>query len=134
MTESTKSGIKGISYVIFYAEDMEASCTWYRDTLGLTPKMESPDWTEYETGATTLAIHPRHGDAEAPPAGGCMDVVFEVDDVVAMHAELAERGVEFKCTPRSVCEMGPDAEGHAAEFTDPDGNLMSIFGIVEKSS
>jgi len=31
---------------------------FYRDVLGLTVKFESPGWSEFATGETTLALHP----------------------------------------------------------------------------
>jgi len=31
---------------------------FYRDVLGLKLKFESPGWSEFVTGETTLALHP----------------------------------------------------------------------------
>jgi hypothetical protein len=36
---------------------MRRSVAFYRDTHGLGLKFESPAWSEFETGATTLALH-----------------------------------------------------------------------------
>ena len=46
-----------VDYVMVNVSDMGLSVAFYRDTLGLRLKFESPGWSEFETGATTLALH-----------------------------------------------------------------------------
>ena len=48
--------------------DMERSVQFYRDTLGLKLRFQSPDWTEFDLGTTTLALH--GGGKPAPPGTG----------------------------------------------------------------
>lgn len=45
-------------YVIRFVADMTSATRFFRDDLGLTLRFESPDWTEFDTGSTTLALHP----------------------------------------------------------------------------
>jgi len=47
---------------------MGAAIAFYRDKPGLEVRSASPFWSEFETGATTLALH--HASAEHP-AGTC---------------------------------------------------------------
>jgi len=44
--------------VIRFVADMPTATTFFRDTLGLTLHFQSPGWTEFETGVTTLALNP----------------------------------------------------------------------------
>ena len=44
-------------------------------------------------------------------------------DVTAAHAALRARGVEFLNAPRHVT-----GDQWAANFRDPDGHLLSVFG------
>ncbi len=47
-----------LGYVIKFVSDMGKAVKFYRDVLGLQLKFESPDWSEFVTGETTLALHP----------------------------------------------------------------------------
>jgi catechol 2,3-dioxygenase-like lactoylglutathione lyase family enzyme len=49
-----------VDYVMVRVSDMRRSVAFYRDTLGLPLKFESPEWSEFATGATTLALHASH--------------------------------------------------------------------------
>src|ERR1700693_594166 len=53
-------------YVIKFVADMNKAVRFYRDMLGLPLKFESPGWSEFITGETTLALHPA---SEKNPAG-----------------------------------------------------------------
>jgi lactoylglutathione lyase len=60
---------------------MDKAVAYYRDTLGLKLRFATPEWTELDTGATTLALHiasPEH------PAGTAQ-LGFGVPDVEAFH-------------------------------------------------
>ena len=48
---------KQIDYTMVVVSEMQRSVEFYRDKLGLPLKFQSPDWTEFQTGATTLALH-----------------------------------------------------------------------------
>jgi catechol 2,3-dioxygenase-like lactoylglutathione lyase family enzyme len=62
-----------ISYVMVTVSDMARSVAFYRDVLGLPLRFESPQWTEFETPGTTLALHgggvPATYQPGEPPAG-----------------------------------------------------------------
>ena len=45
-------------YVIVFVDDMSAGVSFYRETLRLPLRFSSPHWSEFDTGATTLALHP----------------------------------------------------------------------------
>jgi catechol 2,3-dioxygenase-like lactoylglutathione lyase family enzyme len=42
-------------YVIKFVTDMNKAVKFYRDTLGLQLRFESPGWSEFATGETTLS-------------------------------------------------------------------------------
>jgi catechol 2,3-dioxygenase-like lactoylglutathione lyase family enzyme len=48
---------KQLDYTMIIVSDMHRSVEFYRDKLGLPLKFQSPDWTEFATGTTTLALH-----------------------------------------------------------------------------
>ena len=48
------SVVKQLKYVIRFVADMDKAVKFYRDTLGLKLKFESPGWSEFVTGETLL--------------------------------------------------------------------------------
>lgn len=109
-----------LGYAMVNVSDMDRSVAFYRDLLGLTLRFQSPGWSEFETGTTTLALHggaergaPVHGPQ---PAGTC-NLGFPADDLDALHAELSKRGVRFVMPPTDR----PDEGIKLAVAVDPDG-------------
>lgn len=111
-----------ISNVILGTSDLPRSLAFYRDKLGLRLLHEVPGWAFFEAGGVTLALSAQHARLSDKPAGAT-EVVFAVEDVSVGYSALQQRGVEFLCAPRQVT-----AAQWAANFRDPDGHLLSIFG------
>jgi len=70
-------------YLIKFVGDMGKAVAFHRDVLGLKLRFESPFWSEFDTGATTLALHPA---SAKNPAGTCQPG-FRVTDLKGMYAE-----------------------------------------------
>ena len=112
-----------IDYTMVVVSDMARSVAFYRDTLGIPLKFESPDWTEFLTGATTLALH-GGGLAPGPSAKGNGDkyagtcsIGFNVEDVDKTYEELKAKGARFVMPPTQR-----EGEGiKLAVCIDPDG-------------
>lgn len=95
---------KQIDYTMVIVSDMARSIEFYRDKLGIPLKFQSPDWTEFLTGTTTLALHgggvpqpPRVGSADKD-AGTC-SIGFNVEDVDKTYEELRAKGINFVMPP-----------------------------------
>ncbi|HEV2595218.1 MAG TPA: VOC family protein [Sphingomicrobium sp.] len=43
-----------LGYAIKFVDDMDKAVAFYRDTLGLEMKFQSPFWSEFATGETSL--------------------------------------------------------------------------------
>ena len=82
-------------YVIKFVADMDKGLAFYRDTMGLTVKMQSPFWSEFETGETVLALHPA---SAANPAGSCQ-LGFNLDDLRGFYERREQLGVTFTAPP-----------------------------------
>ena len=111
-----------IGTVMLGTTDLARSLMFYRDTLGLGVQFEMPGFAFLDGGGVTLALSEAHARLATPVAGG-IELVFGVTDVTAAHAALSGRGVEFLNVPRNVT-----GAQWAANFRDPDGHLLSIFG------
>ena len=121
-----------IDYTMIIVSDMKRSVAFYRDTLGIPLKFESPEWTEFATGATTLALHgggvtreyQDTGD-QSKTAGAC-SIGFNVDDVDRTYEEMKAKGMTFVMPPTQR-----EGEGiKLAVGLDPDGLPISFAQLI----
>ncbi|MFN2531381.1 MAG: VOC family protein [Pyrinomonadaceae bacterium] len=127
---------KQIDYTMVVVSDMQRSVEFYRDKLGIPLRFQSPDWTEFETGATTLALHgggvrreyQDTGD-QSKTAGAC-SIGFNVADVDTTYQELQAKGIRFVMPPTQ-------REGEGIKLTvclDPDGLPISFAQMMGQSA
>src|ERR1700747_3396837 len=83
-------------YAIKFVADMDKAVKFYRDVVGLTLKFESPGWSEFVTGETTVAVHPA---SDKNPAGK-VELGFIVADVEAFYRDMSAKGVLFSMPPK----------------------------------
>jgi lactoylglutathione lyase len=122
-----------LGVVMITVSDMDRSVRFYRDVLGLPLRFQSPDWSEFETEAVTLALHgggvpcaeaPHHG----PPVAGTVSTGWQVEDLDAVYAALKAKGVPFVMEPTTREEEGI----RLALFRDPDGCVLSLAEVVSR--
>ena len=112
------SPISRVDVVGIPSSDAERSRGFYVDTLGLRPDENAR--YEFWVGDTCFAIwQPAQFGVEYQPQANSI-VLLRVDDVPAARAELEAKGVEFhgETFDTGVC--------HMANFTDPDGNPLTL--------
>lgn len=108
-----------LTYVIEFVEDMDRAVKFYRDIVGLPLKFQSPGWSEFETGETTLGLHPA---SEKNRAGKC-EVGFNVENLQSFYEQLRAKGVVFSMPPKKQ-----DFGGTLAQFVDSEGAHVSVSG------
>ncbi len=108
-----------LSYVIKFVADMGRAVKFYRDTLGLPLKFQSPGWSEFSTGEITLALHP----ASPKNPAGAVELGFSTGDIKNTYEELKARGVQFPMPPTQQ-----DFGGLLAQFVDSEGGHCSLGG------
>ena len=127
---------KQIDYTMIIVSDMERSVEFYRDKLGIPLKFQTPDWTEFATGATTLALHgggitreyQDTGD-QSKTAGAC-SIGFNVEDVDKTYEELKAKGIPFVMPPTQ-------REGEPIRLAvglDPDGLPISFAQLMSQGA
>jgi lactoylglutathione lyase len=117
-----------VDYVMIVVSDMSKSVAFYRDKLGLPLKFESPEWTEFQTGATILALHgggiaknPANREDSSKAAGTC-SIGFNVENLDKTYTDLKEKGIFFVLPPTQR-----EGEGiRLAVCVDPDGLPVSF--------
>ena len=123
---------KQLDYTMIVVSDMDRSVEFYRDRLGIPLKFQSPEWTEFATGTTTLALHGGGVRSQNPPAGdpsklaGACSIGFNVDDVEKTYEELQAKGIRFIMPPTQR-----EGEGiKLAVALDPDGLPISFAQLM----
>jgi predicted enzyme related to lactoylglutathione lyase len=106
-----------LNYVIEFVADMDRAVKFYRDVLGLALKFQSPGWSEFKTGATSLGLHPA---SEKNPAGS-IELGFNVANLEKFHQEMSAKGVHFSMPPTKQ-----DFGGMLAQFVDSEGRRCSV--------
>jgi predicted enzyme related to lactoylglutathione lyase len=96
---------------------MNRAVKFYRDVLGFHLKLESPGWSEFVTGETTLALHP----ASAKNPAGAVELGFRVPDIQKFYLEMKAKGVNFSMPPTKQ-----DFGGLLAQFVDSEGGHCSV--------
>lgn len=108
------------SLTILYVEDLAASAAFYTDLLGRPPAESSPGFAlfRFPSGAP-LGLWARSAVMPSPTgkAGGG-ELTFMVDDVDAVHADWAARGIMIE-QPLIDREFG-----RSFVALDPDGHRL----------
>lgn len=115
-------------FPILLSTDLDASRTFYRDTLGLELAREDPgDRLVFRSGGgTQIAITlSTTGTSDTQT-----QMAWRVPDIHAATADLRARGVRIEeyAAPDPVTTDGVADMGHswAAWFSDPSGNLLAV--------
>ena len=124
---------KQIDYVMVGVSNMDQSVGFYKDTLGMPLKYKTNEWTEFQTGATTLALHlskPRIASAPAQREmiAATSTIGFTVTDLEKTYHELKAKNVRFVMEPKMREEEGIKL----AVCLDPDGLEISISETVKQ--
>jgi len=120
---------KGIAAITLFVEDLGMTRQFYRDVFGLPVFFEDDDSAVFKFGDTLVNLLRAEQAPEliepavvAPRgAGARFQFTLEVDDVDAMCAKLAARGVELLNGPMDR-PWGP----RTASFMDPGGHIWEV--------
>jgi catechol 2,3-dioxygenase-like lactoylglutathione lyase family enzyme len=129
MTAEARSWPSGIDAITLFVEDLEVSKQFYRDVFGLPVAFEDDDSTVFNFGNTMINLLNTTAAREliepavvaSRDAGARLQFTIEVEDVDAMCAELATRGVELLNGP-----MDRPWGVRTACFSDPGGYIWEI--------
>jgi lactoylglutathione lyase len=122
--EQTDYKLTQVSVVMLGVRDVTRSLEFYRDKLGLKLQREIPGFAFLNAGAITLCLSEPAAKMRASVAGAG-EVVFAVEDVTAAYEALRAKGVQFTHEPRSITPTT-----WVANFDDPDGNHLSLYGTA----
>jgi lactoylglutathione lyase len=114
-----------INYVMVFVSDMKRAIAFYRDTLGLPLRFESPEWTEFATEGATLALHATEGagpegSSSRPAGAGLCRPGFRVPDLDEFHQKMMIKSVRCVQEPKEVFGA------RVAQYVDLDGLVFSV--------
>jgi catechol 2,3-dioxygenase-like lactoylglutathione lyase family enzyme len=114
--------------VMLGVRNLEQSIAFYRDKLGIKLNMQIPGFAFLDTGAVSIILSEALAQNSTNVAGAT-EVIFTVEDVREATDALKQQGVQFSHEPHHV--NGPM---WAANFPDPDGHLLTLFGPERKAA
>ena len=120
---------KGIGAITLFVEDVAVAKQFYREVFGLPVVFEDDDSAVFKFGDTLVNLLKATAAREliepaavaSREAGARLQFTLEVDDVDAMAAELAARGVELLNGP-----VDRPWGIRTASFRDPGGHIWEI--------
>lgn len=120
---------KGIYAITLFVEDLAAARQFYVDVFGLPIHFQTANSAVFKFENTLINLLETKSAPEliapapvaSPEAGSRMQFTIAVDDVDAMCAELAGRGVELLNGP-----MDRPWGIRTASFRDPGGHIWEI--------
>jgi len=120
-----------VAQILIPVSDLETAVPFYRDTLGLPFLFTAPpQMSFFQCGNVRLLVGvPTEG--EGAQRGSA--IYFKVADIHAVHAQLAERSVQFVAEPHLV-HRAATYDLWLAEFKDPDGNTLALMSEVPKAA
>lgn len=117
------------------ARNLGRARKFYAEKLGLEPIEERPGGLKYRCGNGYFVLFESTGD----PSGNHTQMIWEVDDIEVVVAELRKRGVVFEeydfsdfRTINGIAEVSgnyPSSGGigeRGAWFRDSEGNLLGV--------
>jgi len=123
------AGLGPIGQIAITVQDLDAAVAYYRDKLGIPFLFSVPGLAFFDCGGIRLMLsRPEQPEFDHPSS----IIYFKVDDIHAMHATLAERGVPFDDAPHVIANMDT-YDLWMAFFRDQDRNLLGIMCEVPHS-
>lgn len=121
---SDKNRLSSIRQIAITVSNVDSAFAFYRDILGLKFLFQAgPDLVFLEAGDVRLMLSTPQG---AGSVGHNSILYFAVADIVAVHADLVQRGATDERAPQLAATM-PDHELWTGFVRDPDGNLVGLM-------
>jgi predicted enzyme related to lactoylglutathione lyase len=110
----------GIATIWVPVNDMDRAVAFYRDTLGLTVKSTSSDWSELDASGLMIGLNARES-ATVSSEGGAV-ITFQPDGTIEEELEnLQARGARIEG------EISDHEWGRILPFKDTEGNDLQFY-------
>jgi len=128
--------IHALDHLVLTVKDIEQTCAFYRDVLGMTIRTTAGNRRAIHFGTGKINLH-RQGAEFLPhaltPTPGSADLCFLTETPVEqVIGKLRRHRVELIEGP--VRRTGARGTLRSIYFRDPDGNLLEIANLLPSSS
>ncbi len=107
-----------VGYVMLGVRDVKRAIEFYQGKLGLPLTRQSDDLAFFDADGISIVV-----STEVGKTPGDDETVFTVDHVEPAFEALKHRGIQFEGQPHPLT-----ATVWAANFRDPDGHVLSLYG------
>jgi len=121
--------LRGVTTVVYHADDLPAAKRWYSELLSMEPYFDRPEYIEFrlgdyqhELGILDRRYHRAEGPDGPRPGPAGVTVYWHVDDVGAAVERLLAMGATQLEAPR---DFGHGFVG--ASVVDPFGNILAVM-------
>lgn len=130
-TTETGTEITAVRQIALTVTDVGRATAFYRDAVGLRFLFSAgPNLAFLDVGGVRLMLAGPEGEFKP---GASSVIYFRVADIIAAHAALSARGVQFPRAPHFLAPM-PDHDLWLCEFRDPDGNHLALMCELPKAA
>jgi catechol 2,3-dioxygenase-like lactoylglutathione lyase family enzyme len=112
-----------VGIIMLGVQDLDRALAFYTKRLNLALRGRAGDFAFLDGGGVMITLSAQLWTTRATGAKSPVEIVLQVDSVMDAYESLRGRGIVFLNEPRSI-----DGSNHAANFEDPDGHLLSIWG------
>jgi catechol 2,3-dioxygenase-like lactoylglutathione lyase family enzyme len=124
--------ITGLDHLVLTVRDIETTCRFYADALGMEVRTFGGERKALHFGAQKINLHP-HGNEFEPkansPTPGSADLCFITHEPVReMVTRLQQSGINIESGP--IKRTGATTELLSVYIRDPDGNLLEIANEI----
>jgi methylmalonyl-CoA/ethylmalonyl-CoA epimerase len=120
-------GLSAIEQIAINVNDLDRAVEFYREKLGMKLLFSVPPNMAFFdcTGIRLMLSLPAKPEFDHPSS----IIYFKVEDILAAHATLSERSVQFEEKPIFVADMG-SYDLWLASFRDSENNLLALMSHV----
>lgn len=118
---------RSIVQVALTSADLVESKRFYTEVLELDLLFETNGMVFYQAGGVRLMVGKEGGGSANGGSGPA--IYFDAPDLPSLSEELEGRGVSF-LGPAEVVQRTAQGDLQLRFFRDPDGNLLSLMGVV----
>jgi catechol 2,3-dioxygenase-like lactoylglutathione lyase family enzyme len=118
--------VRSLDHIVLCVRDVERTCAFYRQVLGMEPREERPGKWSLHFGANKISVQ----DAEASPAIARDTVPGSGNFCLLTDTPIADVVAHLRAHDIDIIDSGErqGATGAivSAYFKDPDGNLVEV--------
>ena len=123
--------INQIDHLVLTVKDIQVTCNFYRDVLGMEVQTSDQGRTALKFGIQKLNLHQKGHEFQPKamyPTPGAIDICFITDEPVEqLKKELKEKNIT---TDGLYERSGANGKIHSVYFRDPDQNLIEVSNYL----